>query len=123
MPKLNPNAQKWVDALRRGNYKQGKYRLRTGDTFCCLGVACDVFKRQLKLRWKRRNVSDGDEAFYIGGKDADLPLAVQSILGLKSPNGSFNGDTLAGENDYTGLNFNEIADLIESRAEELGVAQ
>lgn len=35
---------KWVKALRSGNYKQGKNKLRSleDNCFCCLGVLCDV---------------------------------------------------------------------------------
>lgn len=33
----------WVEALESGNYKQGKYRLRTKDNkYCCLGVLCEI---------------------------------------------------------------------------------
>jgi|GEM_PF-863083 len=123
MPKLNPNAQKWVDALRSGKYKQGKHRLRTGDTFCCLGVACDVLKKEAKLRWLKRNAGQDDEAYVIGGKDADLPLSVMQLLGIKTANGSLpQQETLAGFNDYRNATFQQIADLIESHAIELGVA-
>ncbi len=35
--------QKWVEALRSGEYKQGKGTLRTNNNlFCCLGVLCDI---------------------------------------------------------------------------------
>lgn len=34
-----------IDALRSGEYQQGRYQLRTGDQFCCQGVGCDVFRR------------------------------------------------------------------------------
>lgn len=41
------NIKKWVDALESGEYKQGKSYLwqeKNGvDSFCCLGVACDVY--------------------------------------------------------------------------------
>lgn len=42
-------AQKWIEALRSGNYKQGFGRLlqeqdKNEKTYCCLGVACDVLK-------------------------------------------------------------------------------
>lgn len=33
---------KWIAALRSGAYKQGKGRLRRGDSYCCLGVLCEV---------------------------------------------------------------------------------
>lgn len=45
---MNDNTKKWVEALRSGRFKQGKFRLTTirsnGAEFdCCLGVACKVF--------------------------------------------------------------------------------
>lgn len=43
---LNENAKKWVQALRSGEYKQGKDALRDNDKFCCLGVACEVYKKE-----------------------------------------------------------------------------
>lgn len=47
--------EKWVKALRSGNYKQGKESLYTEHTnsFCCLGVACAItYKGPVKnLAW------------------------------------------------------------------------
>lgn len=34
--------EKWVKALRSGNYKRGKGRLRSNMGYCCLGVLCDI---------------------------------------------------------------------------------
>jgi hypothetical protein len=40
---MNPEIKaKWIAALRSGEYAQGRYALRDGDHFCCLGVLCDV---------------------------------------------------------------------------------
>lgn len=33
---------KWVAALRSGKYEQGAGYLKTGNTYCCLGVACVI---------------------------------------------------------------------------------
>lgn len=45
--KMRPEvARMWVDALRSGDYKQGKHRLTTvtddGVEHCCLGVLCEI---------------------------------------------------------------------------------
>jgi hypothetical protein len=41
--KLNPNAQKWVEALRSGKYQQTRYLISRKDgKYCCLGVACEL---------------------------------------------------------------------------------
>ena len=39
---MNANAEKWVAALESGEYDQTAGRLRNGDSFCCLGVACEL---------------------------------------------------------------------------------
>ena len=41
------NVKKWIAALRSGEFKQGKKRLRNLDTmgnktYCCLGVLCEI---------------------------------------------------------------------------------
>ena len=112
--KLNPNAQKWVDALRSGKYKQARRRLRYRGGMCCLGVACDIAAEPLKLKWR------GTE--FDGEKEV-LPPSVQEWLGINSANGSFvfEWKCLSDIND-NGAKFDEIADLIEQNAEELGVA-
>src|SRR5688500_14463606 len=47
----------WVDALRSGEFRQGKRRLHTDDgRYCCLGVACVVAFRMggiERLPWER----------------------------------------------------------------------
>jgi hypothetical protein len=45
-----------LEALESGEYKQGKDRLRTlsNNTFCCLGVACDVYDiKNNKSMWRQ----------------------------------------------------------------------
>lgn len=42
----------WLNALRSGEYKQAQNRLRVNDSFCCLGVACDLYD---KSSWCRFN--------------------------------------------------------------------
>ena len=40
---MNPEIKaKWVAALRSGEYKQAKGQLRIGNSFCCLGVLCNL---------------------------------------------------------------------------------
>lgn len=39
---------KWVAALRSGEFKQGKHYLHKGETFCCLGVLCEILKTPKK---------------------------------------------------------------------------
>jgi len=114
---LNENVKLWVEALRSGEYEQGKDCLSNGDEFCCLGVACDLYSKYNKpiLFILENGVKsyDGDTVF--------LPFVVQDWLGLKSHSGVFsNANSLAQMNDG-GLTFKEIADMIESEPEGLFV--
>lgn len=48
---LGPNQTKWIKALESGKYKQGHFKLNDGNNkFCCLGVACDLFKDGLDIQ-------------------------------------------------------------------------
>lgn len=100
--------QKWVEALRSGEYKQGKYGLRSADdAFCCLGVLCDLIE---PTRWQL----DKDRAQYTNGYAANehavgiLPDDISSALGLDRGE-----QAVLGTMNDTGNSFNDIADWIE----------
>lgn len=111
----------WIKALRGGKYKQGGGGLRPStDTFCCLGVLCDVQRREGKGRWQKEG-GDGEFMFTGNGKTFEgepatgiLPLGTCEWAGLPD-----NGDPKLGtENSAANLNdsgkdFNYIADRIE----------
>jgi hypothetical protein len=113
---MNPEVKaKWVEALRSDKYKQGKSYLKVGDTFCCLGVLCDISGL---AKWKRPATITAPPGvgMYLDA-ETTLPGAVMSWAGLREGNpeipftdGGF--DTLADVNDG-GASFGEIADLIE----------
>ena len=130
---LNPNAQKWVDALRSGKYTQGQYGLRpANDTYCCLGVACDLFAKEnpTEGRWRGNN-------FVVSGIDSShssLPRPVADWLGLARQPGAIaylanahatyghgpaSGQNLVQDNDTRRLTFAQIADIIEAHQKEL----
>lgn len=120
-PKLNPNARKWVRALRSGKYRQCKGALekvdKDGSKFCCLGVACDLFNRDTSNEKLERTVIDG-EANYDENA-ALLPDPVRAWLSLDSNAGHFeHKHSLADKNDR-GTRFSTIADIIESQPEGL----
>ena len=46
---MNPEIKKrWIDALKSGDYKQGTESLCCNDSFCCLGVLCDLYIQDTK---------------------------------------------------------------------------
>lgn len=38
--------EKWIDALRSGEYSQSQNTLRDKKGFCCLGVLCDLYQKE-----------------------------------------------------------------------------
>ena len=105
------NRKRWVEALRSGKFKQNIGALREGDKFCCLGVACEIFKDELGLKY------DSVLGSY-NGECAVLPNVVREHLGLMSTNGLFGvaNPPLSALNDR-GWSFEKLAQFIESEPE------
>lgn len=121
------NRKTWVNALRSGKYEQGTAYLKVGNKFCCLGVACELARKDLgdviDFESKVTMYNDiGDpipesEVGYYDGASQTLPKIVQNWLGLHSPAGVYHRDTdhvetLTSVND-AGWSFASIAKLIE----------
>jgi hypothetical protein len=116
--------KKWVEALRSGQYKQGRKRLCCDGAYCCLGVACDLYNKLNSENPLPTSVM-ADGAIKYGDNDSYLPTIVGESLGMLSytgkymrPEGSYG--YLAKDNDC-GSSFLQIADLIESEPEGLFV--
>ena len=107
---------KWLAALRSGEYKQGKNQLIDGDNYCCLGVLCDIHSKTVKkkgVRFKDNMYFDG--IYY---NTTELSERVQKWAGINSESGTFkykNGkqSNLIWLNDIKGKSFKEIANIIE----------
>ena len=116
----NENIKLWVAALRSGDYKQGKGRLqevnpRGERTYCCLGVASDLFiKEKGKLSWVQ---DEGNTEVYCEGPEsydgALLPRVVREWLGVKASDPKFGEHSAVYYNDGGQYTFDQIADLIE----------
>lgn len=109
------HAQKWVDALRSGKYKQGAGRLKIvhDDTkeerFCCLGVLCEIFPElELNKRISDNGLVEQHDGILCGYKKIGLSHETGIISHLISSG----PDNLTNLND-SGKNFNELADIIE----------
>lgn len=49
---MNPEIkQRWVAALRSGEYKQGRNFLFRDGRHCCLGVLCDLYTKETGIAW------------------------------------------------------------------------
>lgn len=106
--------KKWVDALRSGNYKQGKLKLRNrDDEFCCLGVLCDLAAKEGIVK----ELAECGVFYYDGDSLIPPPSVVEWAGGDLE---FLDIDIAAGIeghyvelNDQDGLTFDQIADLIE----------
>lgn len=105
--------QKWINALRSGEYDQGAGDLFKGGQYCCLGVLCDVLGYQ---------PSEGDYDFVT--PKAKRP--VNAVGGIGPDSESNEGiaglplqvrRTLADWNDQ-GVTFEQISDWLEEYLEQ-----
>jgi hypothetical protein len=123
---MNPKVKtKWLEALRGGEYKQARHRLRSPyDGFCCLGVLCDIYTKEVGGSWEYSECEDGcGHTLEVGDESAttDLPYCVVEWAGLEDSSPQvrvavgcsyFEPATLAELNDE-GRSFKEIADVID----------
>lgn len=121
--------QMWVQALRSGGYPQTHGHLRDeqdGVThYCCLGVLCDLHAQHGRTgEWSGTAYTDA--ARGERSTEYDVPTkAVLAWAGLKSPNPTVRdpdpgeGATIAELNDNDGWTFDQLANLIEQRWEEM----
>lgn len=108
--------EKWVAALRSGEYEQGRGYLNRGEQFCCLGVLCEV-AITAGVDLPKARLDNGTTKY--GGNHTVLPSAVRDWSDLPSLLGdmvSISGklEKLAGHND-DGRSFVQIADAIETQ--------
>jgi hypothetical protein len=133
---VNPEIkERWLEALRSGEYKQGRKLLSSVAedgtvSYCCLGVLCEL-AHQSDLVTKVATAAQDGAVQYRGaglgsdgpqGSTAYLPYDVMKWAGLpdsegyipQSPQEDHLPTSLASMND-TGFTFAEIADVIEAR--------
>jgi hypothetical protein len=114
MTRNTANIRLWVDALRSGEYKQGKGYLNEAGRYCCLGVACDVSGLGT---WEKNTdrFSSAEARLYLGD-EYGLPKEVQKWLGIRSHDPSLRSGRAASTlNDEDGKTFLEIADILEKK--------
>lgn len=117
---------RWIEALRSGNYEQGRYNLRRRDEFCCLGVLCDIVKDDVNYNWLPAQ-DDFGTIYKFAESDEILPELVAIHAGLKdcSPKvqvtvkcgneEAIESQPLADLNDSWEYSFERLADLIEEQ--------
>ena len=105
---------RWTAALRSSDFKQGIGQLRTGDNYCCLGVLCDLYRRDSTTpkdaRWNNGIFYPGDDIVPEAGL---LPDAVMKWAGLLSLDPNLGAAESAVTMNDGGSGFAQIADAIE----------
>lgn len=97
-----------LEALRGGEYTQATGALRNPDGFCCLGVICDLHRKETDNSW--------DNLDYCGEYEI-LPQRVADWAGFSSRNPlvvSKGGHRALSDLNDAGYTFEQIADLIEA---------
>ena len=123
--KLGPEAarKKLVEALRSGEYTQTDRALRDKDGYCCLGVACDLYRKTEKPDEQWEPV-EGRRIWEFMNASGELPEEVMNWLGFATVGGGLAEEadeeynTLMCMND-NGKSFEFIADVIEDGAVKL----
>jgi hypothetical protein len=108
--------EKWLAALRSGDYQQTDSALRTTKGFCCLGVLCDLYDKT-----KRQNNWEflGDVKYrHLDNMYGSLPDAVMQWAGLDSEDplivrSRSHSVCLSELNDQENYSFKKIANVIE----------
>ena len=107
----------WLTALRSGEYAQGAMRLRRADnTFCCLGVLCDLAVKAGVIEGPTQEFAGGSYMYGAAGNSAFLPNEVGDWSGVDRF-GQTSGveeffDVVQMNDD--GATFEAIADVIEA---------
>lgn len=108
LPKAFKN--KWIKALRSGDYQQCGGKLYNGEGYCCLGVACKILHPKIKLEGK--GVISKKE---LGNsyKNIKVPKLLHGYGNMNNVEGNLVVNKLAGMNDSGKYSFKRIATWIE----------
>jgi hypothetical protein len=122
--KMNPDVkQRWVSALKSGEYQQTKNQLRNSEGFCCLGVLCELYRQENQTAQWIPGFGD-NLRFYLTDKEhsvsTSIPFCVQEWAELPASDPMIGTEpgierSLVDLNDTVGYSFIQIADAIEAQ--------
>jgi hypothetical protein len=109
-------ADKWIEALESGKYKQTDSVLERNGSFCCLGVLCKLAEEEGVVERQ-----DNGHTVYYGRWSAELPPEVVEWAGMAGHGGQRKGcrRTLVYLNDTSRYSFQSIAKVIRKEYEDL----
>lgn len=109
---MTRHRQAWLDALKSGNYQQGRFDLRPdADHYCCLGVACDVIDPgDWIFGVDSEEAEDEDPKYTWDGEDAHLKVISRGHVGITMDQEAI----LIRLNDqHHEVTFTDIAEIVE----------
>lgn len=99
----------WLTALRSGKYQQTQHRLKRDNSFCCLGVLCDLAVKDGGRPW-----SSPEQLYVIASITPSEGLPPAEISRFMFGDEHWVISNFIAETNDSGLNFEEMANLIES---------
>ena len=108
--------RRWVEALRSGEYKQGREALKCQGQFCCLGVLCDLHAKETNTKWVD-HINKDFSSDYLD-QDSVLPIQVMDWAGTQGSDPVITtresiSRCITHYNDGERYDFIQLADLIE----------
>jgi hypothetical protein len=105
--------QRWIQALRSGEYEQGEGGLFHCGKFCCLGVLTDLYIKEHGFQWKQ----DSADLWSFEDERETLPQSVQDWSGIDAPDPMICHSFATDLNDYHDASFEDIAVYIAADKE------
>ena len=105
------NRAELVKALRSGEYQQTRNQLRKDDSFCCLGVACDISGLG---NWSE-SVYGKTKVFIYAENSGVMPSFVMDFYGF-----THKGAIILSNMNDSGSSFEEISVVIEKGQRGIG---
>lgn len=99
----------WINGLRSGNYTQTQGLLKYENSFCCLGVACDVYSRKISKKIPEWGAYPYESTTKFDSVASFINPLLQQKIGLSKAA----MEKLANMNDTENKSFAEIANWIE----------
>lgn len=118
MDKLKPEVKKlWLAALRSGEFQQTQQMLKSQQGYCCLGVLCELYRREVGGEWlpATRDKPDGEHTFRTVGQSLPShglpPSEVLHWAGLRLDQLVMYGEPSDDDEGYEPDNRYELVDL------------
>jgi hypothetical protein len=103
--------ERWVAALRSGDYPQTQNELCNSEGYCCLGVLCDIVDN---TKWK--NSEDGVISYDFGDSQHNEFPAIRWLVNVSL--GYVTAQYLSTLNDEKHYDFHDIAQWITDNVKE-----